>query len=85
MYNRRFELALEHSKLSEWIFDGPISVPVNERGEQVIINNWIVQGFIDENGYPVVSDLDANFDLDEYKIIKRFIKENRQMVRVVGK
>jgi DNA polymerase III subunit epsilon len=83
LYNRRFEIALQYSKLSEWIFDGPISVPVNEQGEQVIINNWIVQGFVDEYGYPVVSDIDPNFDMDEYKIIKRFINENRHMVRRV--
>ena len=80
LYNRRFELALERSKLSEWPFEGAITVPVNETGETVIINNWIVQSFIDEYGNEVIADTEPNFDLDEYKIIRRFIKENRHKV-----
>jgi len=81
LYNRRFEVALEHSKLSEWAFDGPISVPVNNQGERVVINNWMIQGFMDEEGTPILDDTEPNFDLDEYKIIRRFIKENRQFIR----
>ncbi|MES2630386.1 MAG: exonuclease domain-containing protein [Patescibacteria group bacterium] len=80
LYNRRFEIALEKSKLSEWPFEGPITVPVNEAGEMVIINNWIVQGFNDEYGNEVIVDAEPNFDLDEYKIIRRFIKENRHRI-----
>lgn len=81
LYNRRFEVALEQSKLSEWIFDGPITVPVNSRGEQVVLNNWMVQGFIDEEGMPIIEDTEPAFDLDEYKIIRRFIKQNSQLIR----
>lgn len=80
LYNRRFEIALEKSKLSEWPFKGSITVPVNEAGETVIINNWIVQGFNDEYGNEVIVDSEPNFDLDEYKIIRRFIKENRHRI-----
>ncbi len=29
----------------------------------------------------VISDAEPNFDLDEYKIIRRFIKENRQFIQ----
>ncbi len=81
LYNRRFELALEHSKLSEWPYDGPITLPVNEAGEMVKIHNWIVQGFDDEYGNAVIVDAEPNFDLDEYKIIRRFIRENRQFIQ----
>jgi len=81
LYNRRFEVALEKGKLSEWPFDGPITVPVNESGEMVRIHNWIVQGFDDEYGNVVVVDAEPNFDLDEYKIIRRFIKENRRFIQ----
>lgn len=85
LYNRRFELALERSKLSEWAFDGPISLPINDRGEQVVINNWIIQGYSDDEGSMVVDTAEPNFDIDEYKIIRRFIKENRQHIRnIVG-
>jgi len=81
-YNARFETALERSKLSEWPFDGSIIVPVNEAGETVVINNWIVQRFNDEDGNELIIDAEPNFDLDEYKIIRRFIKENRSRIIV---
>jgi len=81
-YNRRFETALERSKLSEWPFDGSIIVPVNEAGETVVINNWIVQRYNDEDGNELIVDIEPNFDLDEYKIIRRFIKENRSRIIV---
>jgi len=79
-YNKRFETALERSKLSEWPFEGSILVPVNEAGETVVINNWIVQRFNDEDGNEVIMDVEPNFDLDEYKIIRRFIRENRSRI-----
>ncbi len=79
-YNLRFEIALERSKLSEWPFQGAVTIPVNESGESVIIQNWIVQGFSDEYGNSVVVDAEPNFDLDEYKIIRRFIKENNHRI-----
>lgn len=83
LYNRRFEVALEQTKLSEWAYDGAISVPVNERGERVIIKNWMIQGFTDEDGVPMIHDAAPNFDLDEYRIIRRFIKENKLLVIAV--
>jgi DNA polymerase-3 subunit epsilon len=79
-YNARFEIALERSKLSEWPYEGSITLPVNEAGEQVVIQNWIVQGFSDEYGNAVIVDAEPNFDLDEYKIIRRFIKENNHRI-----
>jgi len=82
-YNRRFETALERSKLSEWPFEGSILVPVNEAGETVVINNWIVQRFNDEDGNELIVDSEPNFDLDEYKIIRRFIKENRSRILLI--
>lgn len=81
-YNSRFETALERSKLSQWPYDGSIVVPVNEAGETVVINNWIVQRFNDENGDVLIIDAEPSFDLDEYKIIRRFIKENRSLIIV---
>jgi len=82
-YNRRFETALERSKLSEWPFNGSIVVPVNEAGESVVINNWIVQRYNDEEGNELIGDIEPNFDLDEYKIIRRFIRENRNRITVI--
>ena len=83
-YNLRFETALERSKLSQWPFSGPIVVPVNEAGETVVINNWIVQRYNDEDGNQLIVDAEPTFELDEYKIIRRFIKENRDRIIIGG-
>ena len=83
LYNRRFELAMEHSRLKSWPFDTPISLPVNTKGEQVIIKNWMVQGYVDETGDLVYDAEEPNFDMDEYKIIQRFIRENRQFIQQI--
>jgi DNA polymerase-3 subunit epsilon len=83
LYNRRFEIAMEHSRLRSWPFDTPIAIPVNIKGEQVIIKNWMVQGYVDETGDIVYEAEDPNFDMDEYKIIQRFIRENRQFIHTV--
>ena len=80
LYNRRFELALERSRLETWPFGGAITVPINDRGERVIINNWVVAGYIDETGESVHEASEPTFDLDEYKIIRRFIRENRASI-----
>lgn len=82
LYNRRFEVALEHSRLETWPYDGAITIPINDKGERVIINNWIIRGYIDESGEPVYEAGEPNFDLDEYKIIRRFVRENALFVQV---
>lgn len=79
-YNRRFELALEYSRLESWPFDTAITVPINDQGERVIIHNWIVLGYIDEQGEAAYNASESNFDLDEYKIIRRFVRENSLFV-----
>lgn len=84
LYNRRFELAMEHSRLKSWPYDTSISLPVNTNGEQVIIKNWMIQGYVDETGDAVYDAEDPNFDMDEYKIIQRFIRENRQFIQFIA-
>jgi DNA polymerase-3 subunit epsilon len=81
LYNRRFEIALEHTKIANWPFKGAVSLPVNEEGEQVIIDRWIIQGFQNNDGELIINDIEPNFDVDEYKIIYRFIKQNKQQLR----
>lgn len=80
IYNRRFEIALETTRLEQWPFDTPITVPINESGESVVIHNWIVQGFLSEQGEFSYSDEKALFDLDEYKIVRRFLRENKSLI-----
>lgn len=83
MYNRRLDLALQHTRLESWPFDTSISLPVNEKGEQVIIRNWMVQGYVDEFGNTIYDADEPQFDMDEYKIIRRFVRENKQYVTVL--
>ena len=84
LYNRRFELALEYNRLESWPFDTPISVPVNRKGERVIIKNWMIQGYVDESGDIAYDADEPHFDMDEYKIIRRFIRENKQYIQSIG-
>ena len=76
LYNRRFELEFEPNKLETWPYESPIAVPVNDQGERVIINNWTIIGYTDEQGEPVFEVTEPTFDLDEYKIIQRFVRQN---------
>lgn len=80
-YNRRFEIALEHSRVAIWDYKGPVRVPLNELGESVVINNWIIQGFLNADGEMIINDIEPNFDVDEYKIIRRFLQQNRRFVQ----
>lgn len=81
LYNRRFELALERNRLENWPFDAAVTIPVNDRGEQVIIQNWIIRGYINEFGERIFDAAQSHFDVDEYKIIRRFIRENSLFVQ----
>ena len=80
-YNRRFEVALEHSKVATWPFKSSVAVPVNQEGERVVIDNWIIRGFLNAEGEHIYEDQAPNFDVDEYKIIKRFLRSNLQVVQ----
>lgn len=81
LYNRRFEVALEHNRITEWPYDSPIVIPINEEGERVIMNNWMIQGYMDADGNRMIEGVEPNFDVDEYKILRRFIKENKAAIR----
>lgn len=80
LYNRRFELALQHHKIEQWPYHTAVAVPVNEQGQRVIIDKWIIRGFIDESGEQEFAELEPSFDVDEYKIIRRFLRDNRQFI-----
>jgi DNA polymerase-3 subunit epsilon len=80
LYNRRFELALEHHKIAAWPYRSAVTVPVNAAGEQVVIDNWIIRGYVNADGERMYDSSEPMFDVDEYKIIKRFLRENAQQV-----
>lgn len=76
LYNRRFEQALEHSRIAEWPYDHPVYIPVNDDGERVMIQNWMIQGYLDRYNEPIAAAFEPRFDVDEYKILRRFVREN---------
>ena len=76
LYNRRFEIALEHNKLVAWPYESAIAVPLDGDNNGVVINNWMIQGFYSDGDLSLLESYDVNFDVDEYKIIRRFIREN---------
>lgn len=80
-YNRRFELALIHTRIATWPYETPIVIPINQAGESVIINNWIIRGYVDETGEAVIDADEPTFDVDEYKITRRFIRENQSAIQ----
>lgn len=84
LYSRRFELALENHKIADWPYNTAVVVPVNETGEQVILENWMIRGYINSDGDQIYDQTEPSFEIDEYKIIKRFIRENKQQVRLYG-
>lgn len=75
-YNRRFEIALENNRLQSWPYQTPIAVPIGSEGEGVVIDNWIIQGFYHAEEQVITQPHDNTFDVDEYKIVRRFLREN---------
>lgn len=80
LYNRRFELALEHSRVAMWEYESAVLVPLSETGESVVIENWVIKGFLSAEGELVQSE-EPSFDVDEYKIIRRFLQQHRAYIR----
>lgn len=86
LYNARFELAFAESRIPDWQFDGPILVtetdPERQLTEVFLFDKWCCLAKLDEAD---VNDLDETsyeyeFDLDTYKILKRFLQ--KKMVKV---
>lgn len=76
-YNLRFIEAFLNSKIKSWPYKGPIIIKeVNaqsEKEEQFLINNWCV---IQKKDGETQKLEDLEFDLDVYKILKRFLLKN---------
>jgi DNA polymerase-3 subunit epsilon len=81
LYNRRFELALEHHKVAAWPYESSVVVPINAQGERVVIDNWIIRSYLTADGERVYDTAEPTFDVDEYKIIRRFLRENRAFIQ----
>lgn len=51
-------------------------------GSAVVIDNWMIQRFIGPDA--VEGIIEPMFDVDEYKIIKRFLRENKEKIIVLN-
>lgn len=74
-YSSRFEIAMEDKKLEAWPYENEIEVSVDDLGSKIVIDKWVVKGI--ESNLPLLKDdTSLAFDLDEYRIIKRFLRQS---------
>jgi DNA polymerase-3 subunit epsilon len=83
LYNRRFEIALERSRIETWPYETAVAIPLDADNNGVVIRNWMIQGFYDAGDVSTLRSFEATFDVDEYKIIRRFIRENVRWVMLL--
>ena len=74
-YNNRLKLAFERTKIDSWPYEE--SVMVSEQAtkdEGLIVNQWRITGrFNKVKGKLEVSEYEAVFDIDAYKILRAFM------------
>ncbi len=78
-YNTRIELALERTKLEAWPYKGAVSMPISS-SRHLRLDQWIPQQIYDQTT-DSFTQLDNNFDVDTYKIIRSFIRTHRPLIR----
>ncbi|HUD11937.1 MAG TPA: exonuclease domain-containing protein [Candidatus Saccharimonadia bacterium] len=92
-YNLRFDAAFERQRVAAWPYSG--SILIRERHAALpgssgyIVDNWCLLGRLKEleDGTVETEDLLNQFDLDNYRIIRRFVTDmsNRQHISVLSK
>jgi DNA polymerase-3 subunit epsilon len=89
MYNRRLSRAFAKYRIKSWPFGGPIVVRDGEGDEGVayVVDHWCLRAIIRfDHGSHATEATDAVFDLDSYKILARFLlddKKSRGLVSVM--
>jgi len=90
-YNDRFAAAFERQRVVEWPYHGPVLIrertPGLEGATGFVVDRWCLKAQLREleNGEVEASPELHRFDLDRYKIIKRFLEndQNRRAVSVM--
>ncbi len=77
--------ALAELKLQTWPFRGRIGVRESSGGEAVmhVLNHWCYLGSVRSDEELADLDVRPAFDLDTYKILKRFLGDKRSGVEIV--
>ena len=85
LYNRRVEYALERSKIEAWPFKGELSVAISQT-KALLIDQWIVKGYITalEDGTTYLERISNGFDMDTYKIIRSYLRNNKANIILHG-
>jgi DNA polymerase-3 subunit epsilon len=79
-YNKRVEFALARTKIETWPFKSKIAVAISTT-RSLIIDQWIPQGIVDHENDDEISLVENSFDIDTYKILRSFLRQNKQSVR----
>lgn len=85
-YNIRFIQAFSGTKIEKWPYNGPIAINEKDgkQSETHIVNKWCYLGKIEDG--EDINDLklkDTQFNYDEYKILRKFLENNKVRVREV--
>lgn len=79
-YNKRVEFALARTKIETWPFTSKIAVAISTT-RSLIIDQWIPQGIVDHENEDQISPVENNFDIDTYKILRSFLRQNKQSIQ----
>lgn len=79
-YNRRVELALEHTKIESWPFKSKIAVTISPE-RALIVDQWIIEGTVNVQSGEV-ERISNGFDIDTYKILRSYVRKNPSHVRL---
>jgi DNA polymerase III subunit epsilon len=90
-YNRRFEAAFEQQRVVTWPYAGPVLIREQSPGlggaSGFVVDNWCLLAKLREfEDGTVETEAEAHrFDLDRYRIIRRYLENprNRRSVRVL--
>ncbi len=82
-YNQRCEFALERSKIETWPYKTPVAIRFGEALKSLVVDQWIVRGYLyEDTDQPTFESITSAFDIDTYRILKRFItsKDSKSFV-----
>lgn len=88
-YNERFEAAFERQRIVTWPYPGPVLIQERQAGLEgsagFVVDNWCLVARLREleDGSVETTPEVRRFDLDRYKIIRRYLEDgrNRRSVR----
>lgn len=80
-HNLRVDLALERTKMQAWPYKGQIVVRHKQTPHKgLVLDQWRVVGEID--GDDLAKEVQPDFDLDLYKILRSYLKFNRDSLLI---